>query len=512
MKPNEAPSPRPKEDFSGVVRELGRGGRTAILLGLIGQVIRLALQVMLVRVLGAPVYGLYTLGRSALDILGLFSLLGFQSGAVHFVAIFNGEGDQARIRGTVLTALAIVATSSSAAGIGLWWASDWAANALFDKPALAPALRGFAAALPAYALLMLLASCVRGARHIGYYSGVIHIAHPLGNVILIAAAFAIGMKLNGVLWGFGLSTALSCILMFIGLHRLFPSLLSIRQGFHFAGARILPYISKVLFKDLSTNILTHLDRLMLGVLGVASDVGIYSISAFIGHRIDFFQRMFNNVFAPMIADLYNQGKRSEMVRIFQTVSKWALLCTLPVFYAFIFLGDVIFALLIQEFHAGWAILIVLSLGNLIDVGMGPVGLMLIMTGRPGLELFNSWVSGLSNIALNLWFIPRYGAFGAALATAITVTMLNLLRLLQVYRAHQCVPFRMGTLKVLAAFALPGSAMWLLAYIYQFTVGGKLACMAGFLVIYAGLLFAFGWDEEDQLVLRGLRRQFSRLLN
>lgn len=512
-KQNTASTPHAdaKENFKGAVRELGRGGRTAILFGLAGQLIRFVMQVMLGRMLGPQVYGLYTLGRSALEILSRFGLIGLHNGVVHFIAIFNGEGDHARVRGTILTALALVAGSGSMAGIGLWWASDWVAGAVFDKPALAPALRGFAAALPAYSILLLLTSCARGLRHIGYYSGMTHVVHPLSVLIFVAGGFAIGMKLDGVLWGFGLSTALACVLMLIGLRRLFPSLLSLREGFQFSTSRILSFSAKVLFKDLSSRILTHLDRLMLGILGVASDVGIYGMSAFIGHRIDFFQRMFNSIFAPMIADLYNQGKRSEMIRIFQTVSKWTLLLTLPVFFTFMFLGYAILELFGREFHTGWAALMVLSLGNLINVGAGPVGHMLMMTGRPGLELLNSWISGLANIALNLWLIPHYGAFGAALATAMTVTMLNLIRLSEVYRIHQCHPFRIGTLKVITAFALSGGAMWQLTDIYRFALGRKLVCLAGFLVIYAGLLFAFGWDEEDEIVVHRLKRRFRRLI-
>ncbi len=510
MRPNRASTPRADEDFTGVVRELGRGGQTAILFGLAGQVVRLVMQVMLGRVLGAQAYGLYTLGRSALEILSRFGLIGLQNGVVHFVAIYHGEGDRARVRGTILTALALVAGSSSLAGLGLWWASDWAAHVVFNKPDLAPTLRGFAVALPAYAMLLLLTACARGLRHIGYYSGMTHMVHPLMVLIFVAGGFAMGMKLDGVLWGFGLSTALACVLMFMGLRRLFPTLLSLRQGFHFTGSHILTFSAQLLFKDLSSRILTHLDRLMLGIWGLASDVGIYGMSAFIGHRIDFFQRMFNGIFAPMIADLYNQGKRSEMVRIFQTVSKWTLLLTLPVFFTFIFLGYAILELFGREFNAGWATLIVLSLGNLINIGVGPVGHMLIMTGRPSLELVNSWASGIANIVLNLWLIPRYGAFGAALATAITVTMLNLIRLLEVYHIHQCYPFRLGTLKVLAAFTISGGSMWLLADFYAFALGGKLVCLAGFMVIYTGILFALGWDEEDQLVLHRLRRRFSRL--
>ncbi len=503
-------SPPPvDDDFAGAVHELEQGGRTAILYGLIGQVIRLVMQIMLGRVLGAQRYGLYTLGRSITEILSRIGLIGLHNGAIHFLAIFNGEGDHARVRGTILTALALTACSSSIAGTGLWLAADWAANALFSKPDLGPALRGFAMALPAYSILLLLTACARGLRHIGYFSGMTHMVHPLSILIFVAGGFALGLKLNGAIWGFGLSTALSCVLMFFGLLRLFPTLLSLREGFQFASSRILPHSAKVLFKDLSGRVLVHLDRLMLGAFGVASDVGIYGVSSFIGNRMDFFLRMFNSIFAPMISDLYNQGKLHEMTRLFQTVTKWTLLLTLPVFFTFIFLGHVLLELFGREFQAGFPALVVLSLGSLVNISVGPAGFMLIMTGRPGMELLNSGISGAMNIALNLWLIPRYGALGAALATAMTIATLNIIRLWEVYHIHHCHPFRFSTLKVLTAFALAGGAMWQLGQTYQLELGGKLACMGGFLVIYLGLLFAFGWDDEDQLVLHRLRRKFRR---
>ena len=53
------------------------------------------------------------------------------------------------------------------------------------------------------------------------------------------------------------------------------------------------------------------------------------------------------------------------------------------------MSQAILSLFGQDFQAGWSVLVILSLGNLINVGVGPVGYMLTMTGRPGLELLNS---------------------------------------------------------------------------------------------------------------------------
>ena len=86
------------------------------------------------------------------------------------------------------------------------------------------------------------------------------------------------------------------------------------------------------------------------------------------------------------------------------------------------MSQAILSLFGQDFQAGWSVLVILSLGNLINVGVGPVGYMLTMTGRPGLELLNSWLSGVLHIILNLLRIPRYGAIVAAVATAATAAL------------------------------------------------------------------------------------------
>lgn len=492
-------------EFTHVVHEVARGSRTSIIYGLLGHVVRIALQVLMGRVLGAHAYGLYTLGRSVLEVATRLGSMGMQNAVVRFLAIFRGEGDEAQIRGTILASLALVLVASSALGVGLWLVAEWLAVTVFHEPALGPVLRVFAVALPLHAMLVLLAACARGFRHMAYFSGMTHMLHPLGVLLLSSIAFLIGLRLEGALLGFTCATGLAALLMLYGLVRLFPTLWALRQGVTFNGKDVVPYAAKMFLADFTHPLLGHTDRLMLGYFSIARDVGIYSISAFIGSKLSFFQIMFNSIFAPVIADLHNRGKHDELVRLFQTVSKWTLLCTLPIFFACLFLGDFVLSLFGRDFQAGWPVLVVLASAHLIDIGVGPAGYMLLMTGRPGLALLNSWLSGVVNILLNLWLIPRHGMLGAALATGITLALLNIVRLIQVRYLYHCYPFRLGTLKTLIAGAIAGGAVWKLSQMNQLEDWGKLAMMGGGLLLYAGLLTLFGWDDEDQLVIHRLRR-------
>jgi O-antigen/teichoic acid export membrane protein len=499
-----------RDGFAAIVHEVERGGRISLLTGLTGHVIGFCLQIILTRTLGAKGYGLYTLGHSVLEVAGHATLLGLENGAVNFLAIFRGENDEARVRGTILYSTIIVLAASSFVAICLWLSAGPLSGLLFQDPSLISVLRGFAVSLPFYALLTLFAFCARGFRHMKYYSGVTNVIHPLGNLLLVVAAFWLGMNLNGAIWAFVLSTVLSFLLMIHLVTRIFPQILAVERGCLFEKAKILPYSIKVYAKDLSQLLLRHTDRVMLGYLGTARDVGIYNVANLLGGKIGLFQHVFNGIFAPVSADLYNKQRKGELGRIFQTVTAWTMLLTLPFFFVIVFFGDHILNLFGTEFREAWPILVVLAVSKLINVGTGPVGYMLVMTGRPTLELINSWVAGLINILLNFWLIPEYGALGAALATGSSIVIVNLVRLLETYIIHHCHPFRYATVKALLAFTAISAVLWKLNYLSQSSGWETPSFATGlFMFGYFGLLATLGWDKEDKLVLDRLRHRIHR---
>jgi O-antigen/teichoic acid export membrane protein len=499
-----------KSEYVDSVREVGKGGSVSFLTGVMGQGIRFCFHMMMSRVLGASGYGLYSLGHSILQISHLISMIGLQNGVVHFLAIFRGEGDQARVRGTILCATVIVAATSTFVAFCLWFLADWISEHLFEEPSLRGILRAFAVALPFHVLLMLFAYCARGFRNMKYYSGAIEVMHPLGNLILVGGAFWIGMQLEGALWGFILSTAITMLLLVRVMFRLFPQILTLEDGCRFEARRILSYAMKVVPIDLSKPLLNdQTDNILLGYFGVARDVGIYSVGFLISAKIGFFQHMFNGIFAPIVADLYNRGKHRELSQLFKTVSKWTLLLTLPILFAFVFAGPEILGLFGREFGEGWSVLTILALSNLFNISAGPSGFMLLMTGRPTVELINSGVVGLSNILLNAWLIPRYGAVGAAMGTGLSMVFLNLIRLIEVYYIHRCHPFRFGTVKTLAAFALSWGVLWQLGRWFPFEGLWSLTAIVPFILLYGGLLTVFGWDQEDTFILERLCHKMRR---
>ena len=69
---------------------------------------------------------------------------------------------------------------------------------------------------------------------------------------------------------------------------------------------------------------------------------------------------------------------------------------------------------------------ILCIGQLVNASVGSVGVLLDMTGN---EKDSAGAIGLgagANVALNALLIPRYGVEGAAIATATSIVIRNIL--------------------------------------------------------------------------------------
>src|SRR5437764_14506426 len=81
--------------------------------------------------------------------------------------------------------------------------------------------------------------------------------------------------------------------------------------------------------------------------------------------------------------------------------------------------------------------------------------MLNMSGRPRYSLFDNVLVLVANIALNIWLIPQHGIVGSAYAWAISLALVNVLRVLQVKKVLDMFPFGVCEAKALVAASAAG---------------------------------------------------------
>jgi len=146
--------------------------------------------------------------------------------------------------------------------------------------------------------------------------------------------------------------------------------------------------------------------------------------------------------------------------------------------------------------AGSVVLVLFVLSQLTNAAVGPSGYLLMMTGHQDLTMFNQLFAGTLNVVLNYLLILELGFIGAAVATASILSLVNVVRVFEVWYLERLQPYAMNFFKPIGAAVCAGGTMylfsWVLAgYILLFT-GGAVG-----VVVFSIVLYALGIEQDDR---------------
>ncbi|MGD1844591.1 MAG: lipopolysaccharide biosynthesis protein [Salibacteraceae bacterium] len=197
-------------------------------------------------------------------------------------------------------------------------------------------------------------------------------------------------------------------------------------------------------------IVTKIDGWMIGSMLDLDNVGIYSIALFIGLTIEMPKRSINLISMPVIANAIKNNRPKEIETLYKksALTQMVLGCALltPIWIGI----DDLFALIpnSEVFAEGKYVVLWIGLAVVFDMATGVNNEIILMSNfyRYNLGIMSALV-GLA-IVNNLWLIPIYGITGAAMATAISIFIFNLLKFLLVFYKFHIQPFSIKSLWIL----------------------------------------------------------------
>ena len=492
-----------------LIKQVAKGGGFAFIGIIISKVSILGLHILLGRVIGPGAYGLYALGMSVMGIALILALFGQSEGTVRFCSIYRGEEDNARVKGTIISAMAISIVCSVIATVILFSMSDVIANRFFHKPELTWVLRIIALSLPVYVLMNITTSFTQAYRRIDYQQGVLNIFHPWTNLTLVGVAFLLGCRLDGALYSFLIAGILSAILGFYFMKKILSSFhTSVKPRFEVWN--LLRFTAPLSLSGFLYLMILQIDRIMLGYFQSAYDVGIYNAAAVIALQVGTFAfHPLAAITTPIMADLHNRDQIKELRAIFQTVTRWMFTLALPLLIIVGFFAKEIMSWFGTDFGNGWLILIILSFSRFIFVSVGPTSELLKMSGRQYIDLINNVCLLSLIIGLNLWLIPLHGIVGAAVATAISVVIYNIVQLIEVILLLKINPYSTKFLKpvIIALGLIP------IGIIFLYTIGRNMWVLnaALLMVSYFTVYYLFGLNTEEKLIFTSITNKLLPFL-
>ncbi|PEN08781.1 hypothetical protein CRI93_03215 [Longimonas halophila] len=170
--------------------------------------------------------------------------------------------------------------------------------------------------------------------------------------------------------------------------------------------------------------LTNIDVLMLGMFGVsARTTGFYGAGAMIVRELLSIKQVFSNAYAPFIVRLHRAGRTAELSKTYSRTTLWVITIAIPALLAVGVMRNDLLRLVSPEF-AGLDTLFMLLLLPIpyLQCSFSLAGNIVVMTGHSRLNLLNSTITGVLNVLLNVWLIPVLGLVGAALASTIATSV------------------------------------------------------------------------------------------
>lgn len=478
-----------------LVKVVAKGGFIIFVGSVIGRILRFIFFICLSRVLGASLYGLYSIGQSIIDIVTNISLLGDGRGFIRVAAIFIENKDNARLKGMTRGYIFICLSISLFIAASLYFCADQFSLNLFHNPALTGVLKIFALSFPFYIFALIVIPIGYAFQRMEYKVIVQEIAQPLISIIAVIIIFSLGGRLYGAAGGFFISSFITAIFGFYLLKNLYPHVFLTSKSIYEIKNLII-YSLPLIGVSFCYYFFLRLDRILLGVYRTPFEVGVYSAVSNTAIGIMAFNGIFETSLAPIVAQLYHSNKKDELKMMYYCATSWGMALAFISSVVLIVFNKEILALLGRDFSSGWFILIIFSLSYFIEIILGQLKQLFQMSSHQNLEFINSFVMVVLNFIFNMLLIPPFGIHGAGFAFFFTILSISIIRSIELKVIFGFLPLNFRHLKLLAHIAVAIIFIFLIAD----SINIFLKCIVAALVILSFFWHVFISKTAEDIII------------
>jgi O-antigen/teichoic acid export membrane protein len=462
----------------------------------VGRGLVYGLNLVVARGFGPEAVGAFAVGTVVMNLGSLISRGGLDDAAKRRIPVHLADSNRQRLTGTVLVGLVFpVVAGIVLAGVAYLLLRGNPGVISVPHRYLVP----FLVAIPAVSLMRVGLSISQGFKQTRYMVIVRDLIQPLSALSFVILGVYVAENVLHSFVGYVLSFVFgaAAIVGYLGRQGAFAGL----RGPVFELRKVARLAPPLFFASTIRYIVFWADILMLGVLATTAATGRYQIAFQTSVLLTFFLTAVNSMFPSVAATLYHDGQTARLADLYAASTKWVLYLSSFGYVVFFLYGEHVLGLFGPEFVSAEPLLLIVATGQMIAVATGPAGFLLTMTDYERYELANATVVGLTNVLLNFVLIQRYGALGAAVATGISIALLNVLRLLQVRHFLGLLPYRREYVRgaiglgivavVMAVSPVVVPSRTLLAELSLGAVAGT--------VVYAWFLLSFCRSDRDSVL-------------
>jgi O-antigen/teichoic acid export membrane protein len=186
--------------------------------------------------------------------------------------------------------------------------------------------------------------------------------------------------------------------------------------------------------------------LLLGSIVGEEATGIFALSNTLVGLAGFLLTTINLVLSPVISSLYTGGQIEKLQALLTRSARAVLLFGGIGVLSLVFLRGWILGFFGTGYVLGGSTLVILAVGQLVNLAAGSVGTLLVMTGHEKPVAVAVGLSFIANVALGALLVPSIGYVGAAIASSASTIVWNLAMVIYVVHRLGIDPTVLGVFK------------------------------------------------------------------
>ena len=432
------------------LKKAARGTAIAFAGMLIYMLLEFITRVVIARNTTQSDYGIFSIGIVLLYFFVIASCLGLTGGAARSIAYFRGKGENNKVKGVISSTVQLSVIASLFCFSLFFFSTDFL-TAIFhlEQPYV---LKIFALAVPFFVTIEILASIFLGFDRVHEKVYFRDMFMNILKVAFIVFVIVLGYSFLEIIYAYLLSIVIASTSFILYAIKKLPVAiantgLSANSDADPVTKELLLFSLPLLATFILSLIIMRMDTLMLGYFKTTTVVGLYNAAHPISQLILIFLMSLVFIYLPIASQLYSKNLMEELRRNYMILTKWVFSATFPLFLVIFLFPETVLNVFFGSPYVGASIALqILALGMFIHVFLGPNAATLVAIGRTKLNMIDDLIGAITNISLNIFLIPLMGIIGAAIASAISLTVINMIKSAQIFHMHKIHPFTKNYLK------------------------------------------------------------------
>lgn len=402
--------------------EILKGAFSALSIKIFSAGLAFGLSLLLARLLGASGVGVYYLAMSVIMLASVVARMGLSLTLLRFTAASIADENWTELNGVYWKCLYVVVPLSLTVTALLIVTSGLLSEKVFGEPNVGVVINVMAFSILPMSLAVLHAELIRGFKKIASSLLVLGIILPSVNCLIMLFLIPLLGEV-GAAWSYFFATVCAS---------LYAIVVSIKCTRKTRGcSRIFSW--RTLLKSAMPNYITNLIQqgvllslpvILLGHYAGSEEVGVYSICVRVASLVSFVLVAVNSISGPKIAALFKLGDINQLERVVQQSTILMTVAGLIVALPMLVWREYVLHMFGTDFAFGVWVLVVLVVGQVINVMFGSVGLLLTMTGHERQQRNSVAISAVILLATMPFCITQYGVLGASASTVLSGFVFN----------------------------------------------------------------------------------------